>query len=80
MVESSNMATLSELRAVRMEKLEKLREFGMDAFPASIPRTHTLSEVLNSFDELSAANESISLVGRILSLRGQGAIMFVTSF
>jgi lysyl-tRNA synthetase class 2 len=74
------MATLSELRAVRMEKLEKLREFGMDAFPASIPRTHALSEVLNSFDDLSATNESISVVGRILSLRGQGAIMFVTLF
>ena len=80
MVESSNMATLSELRAVRMEKLEKLREFGMDAFPASIPRTHALSEVLNSFDDLSVTNESISVVGRILSLRGQGAIMFVTLF
>ncbi len=74
------MATLSELRAVRLEKLEKLREFGMDGFPASVPRTHSLSEVLNSFDHLSTANESISLVGRILSLRGQGAIMFATLF
>ena len=74
------MATLSELRAVRMEKLEKLSDFGMDAFPVAVPRTHTLSEVLKSFNDLSANNEPISIVGRILSLRGQGAIMFVTLF
>lgn len=74
------MATLSELRAVRMEKLEKLREFGMDAFPAAVPRTHTLSEVLHSFEDLSATNESVSVVGRVMSIRGQGAIMFVTLF
>lgn len=74
------MATLSELRAVRMEKLQKLQNAGMNPYPASVERTHSLAEVRNEFDALVASAETVSVVGRILSLRGQGAIMFATLF
>lgn len=74
------MATLSELRAVRMEKLQKLEDAGMVAFPAHVPKTHSLKQVVDSFSDIENAGEVISIVGRILSLRGQGAILFVTLF
>ncbi|MEI8223695.1 MAG: lysine--tRNA ligase [bacterium] len=74
------MATLSELREVRIEKLNKLRMFGMDAYPAEVPKTHTLKELMGSFPQLESDQTIISVVGRITSLRGQGAIMFVTLF
>lgn len=74
------MATLSELRLVRLEKMNKLREAGMDPYPISVERTHSLFEIKNSFAELSENGKTVSVVGRILSLRGQGAIMFATLF
>mgnify|MGYP000656241274 FL=1 len=74
------MASLEELRSVRAEKLNILKDFGMDAFPASVPRTHNLADVAGNFSDLESSQESISVVGRILSLRGQGAIMFATLF
>ncbi|MDB4983847.1 MAG: lysyl-tRNA synthetase, class [Patescibacteria group bacterium] len=75
-----SMASLNELRDVRIEKMNKLREAGMEAFPASVPRTHSLKEVVGNFEELEKSGEIISVAGRITSLRGQGAIMFATLF
>ncbi len=74
------MATLSELREVRMEKLKKLQQVGMEAFSVEIPRTHTLKEITGLFSELESSGETVSIVGRITSLRGQGAIIFATLF
>ena len=74
------MASLEELRSVRTEKLSLLRDFGMDPFPASIPRTNTISEAIDSFETYEQSGQSMALVGRVMSLRGQGAIMFATLF
>ncbi|MBP9821495.1 MAG: lysine--tRNA ligase [Candidatus Pacebacteria bacterium] len=74
------MADLSELRSVRLEKIEKLRAFGMDPYPASVPRDYTLALVRSQFAGLEKVGEAISIVGRVMSLRGQGAILFATIF
>lgn len=74
------MATLAELKAVRLEKKAQLEAFGMEAYPTQVPKTHSLKEVLGQFESLAASGETISAAGRILSLRGQGAIMFATLF
>jgi lysyl-tRNA synthetase class II len=60
------MASLDELRDVRVQKLSLLAEFGMDAFPASVVRTHTLSDVVSNFNSLEQSQELVSIVGRIL--------------
>ncbi len=70
------MASLEELRNVRLEKLKLLQEAGMEAYAAPSSRTHTAQEASESFDTLSAEGAQVSLVGRVLSLRGQGAILF----
>jgi lysyl-tRNA synthetase, class II len=74
------MASLEALRAVRLEKLKKIEAYGMDPFPVSVPRTHTLQELLEHFETFESAQHIISVTGRILSLRGQGAILFITLF
>ncbi len=74
------MASLSELRDVRLEKLEKLQTAGMNPFPAGVPRDMTLAELKNDFEKLETSGTSLSVTGRIMSLRGQGAIMFATLF
>jgi lysyl-tRNA synthetase class 2 len=74
------MASIEELRSVRMEKLQKLQTAGMNPFPASVPRDMTLAELKKDFEKLEASGAPISVVGRIMSIRGQGSIMFATLF
>lgn len=69
------MASLEEIRDERLKKLAILKEKGIDPYPAISKKDHDLSEVVENFDDLSK-KESVTLVGRIMSLRGQGAIIF----
>jgi len=71
------MASLEELRKVREEKLQKLIAAGMDPYPASVPRDYSLQELRERFKEKEAAKETLSIAGRIIAIRGQGAILFV---
>lgn len=71
------MSTLEEIKAIRLEKLEKLKAAGMDPYPSRVSRDYSLSEVKEKF---SSIKDPISLVGRIMALRGQGAILFVVLF
>ena len=73
------MASIEELRSVRLEKISLLRNAGMDPYPSSVPRTHTILGVKNSFASLTIESESknISIAGRVIVIRGQGSILFV---
>lgn len=71
------MASLDEIRQARLAKLDILKKAGMEAYPAKVPRDMCLLDGKAKFDEYSAANRSISLAGRIMAIRGQGAILFV---
>ncbi len=72
------MAGIDELKNVRLAKKKILEENGISAYPASVPRTHSISGIKNDFNELVNLNQSVSIAGRILAIRGQGAIMFAT--
>jgi lysyl-tRNA synthetase, class II len=71
------MASIDEIRKVKLEKLELLRASGMEPFASEISRDMTLAEVEESFADLERSGEKKTLVGRVMALRGQGAIMFV---
>ncbi len=60
---------LHDLQAQRLTKLERLREAGIDPFPARSTRTHTIAAALNAFDALSEAETVITLAGRIVGAR-----------
>lgn len=72
------MASTEELRAIRLEKRKKLEESGINPYPSKSFRTHSLKEVVDYFDKLDS--EEIVISGRVLSQRGQGAILFVDLF
>lgn len=74
------MATLEELKAVRTQKLEKLKAKGINPFPARVPRTHSLKDVKADFAALESAKKEISVTGRIMAIRGQGAILFTVLY
>ncbi len=72
------MAGIDELRQARLNKKALLEEQGFLAYPAQVPRTHSILTIKNEFDNLVNSNDTVSIVGRIISIRGQGAILFVT--
>lgn len=69
------MASLEEIRDERLKKIAILKEGGILPYPATSKKDHNLIDVAENFDELSK-KESVFLAGRIMSLRGQGAIVF----
>lgn len=71
------MASIEELRNTRIEKLEILKKAGMDPYPAKVPRTFCLFDARESFEQYKKENKTVSLVGRIMAIRGQGAILFI---
>lgn len=73
------MASIEELRDARIKKIELLKEAGMNPYPPSVLRDYTIPEIKNKFDELIKDSEKsyISTVGRVMIVRGQGAILFV---
>ena len=66
------MSSIEEIRKVRLEKLEALRKNGIDPYPIDSNQEFTLEEVFNNFSKLSKRKKSISVVGRVMSLRPQG--------
>ncbi|MCI5050968.1 MAG: lysine--tRNA ligase [Candidatus Pacebacteria bacterium] len=67
------MASLDELRSVRLEKIEKLEAAGMKAFPEDIVQEINLKTITDSFEE----GKEVTATGRVMAIRGAGAIMFV---
>ena len=67
---------LDEIRQTKIEKVKKLREAGINPYPASSSRTHSVARALDKFDEFSASKEQIVLTGRVMAKRGHGGAMF----
>lgn len=60
----------------RLRRLEEIKNRGIDPFPASSGRTHTIKSVINSFDDLQATEEEITICGRLRSFRAHGNLCF----
>jgi len=74
------MATINDLREERLNKLNKLRSFSVDPFPAKVERDHTILEAISNFEELQSAAVSIAIAGRLLAIRGHGGAQFLDLF
>lgn len=74
------MALLDTVRAERLAKIERLKEAGMDPYPARTGRTHPVQEFLAHHEYLAAHDEQVALAGRVLSLREHGGSLFVDIF
>ena len=61
-----------QLAAERRKKAEAIRASGLDPYPARVTRTHTAAEFA------LLAEGGAALAGRVTSLRGQGALSFMT--
>ncbi|HBH46492.1 MAG: lysine--tRNA ligase [Candidatus Jacksonbacteria bacterium RIFOXYC2_FULL_44_29] len=66
---------ISESKA-RLERLKKIKEQGINPYPASTCRTHQIAEAVASFEHLLAAGNELVLAGRLLALRDHGGSTF----
>src|SRR3989344_5523840 len=67
---------LDEIRKTKIEKVKELRKMGIDPYPASSARTHSISEALLDFDNLENSGNKIVLAGRIMAKREMGGAVF----
>lgn len=67
---------MTEERDVRVQRLQTLRERGVNPYPNRVARTHTIAEVLHHFDEWQGAEHTQTLVGRIRLMRDMGKAAF----
>ncbi len=70
----------SSLEKVRLEKLESLRQRGIEPYPTRAERTHTSREALQAFEAVEEqggeAEVRVTLAGRLRAVRPMGKITF----
>ncbi len=74
---SYSMTKWNDLERVRLEKLERLRQAGVEPYPNRVERTHTTADAIRAF-EAADEDESVeaTLVGRLRSIRAMGKSTF----
>lgn len=65
---------INELKKVRLEKLQELRDAGIDPFGSRFDRNASAQQIIDSFDTMEG--QSVRLAGRIMSKRRHGKAGF----
>ncbi len=74
------MALLDTVRAERLAKIARMKEEGMEAYPARTGRTHSVKEFLENHETLEKNSEEVALAGRVMSIREHGGSLFLDLF
>ncbi len=64
------MATIDDLRKMRLTKLAKLKKLGADPYPGTITRKQTIAKAR------SLQGRDVAVAGRVMGMRGHGKIGF----
>ncbi len=73
---------LPEQMQVRHEKRQRLIDSGVEPYPVSVPRTHTIKEIVAKYDAEAMGpdvqtGEIVAITGRVIFLRNTGKLCFV---
>ena len=60
---------------IKLEKMKKLKEMGINPYPYSYDQTHHAEEIIESFSKLEG--KSVSVAGRIVGMREMGKLYFL---
>ena len=74
------MASIEEIKKARLNMLELLKSEGIDPYPGKVPRDIDLFNLKQNFDHFERENKTLSIAGRVMIIRGQGAILFAILF
>jgi len=70
-------STLSEQEIIRRESLEKLRELGIDPYPAALyPVSHLATDIKSQYKDGAEGFEEVCLAGRLMMRRIMGKASF----
>lgn len=70
-----------EQMRVRRQKLDRLRAEGVDVYPVSVARTHSLREIRAGYSDLepnSQTGNTVGITGRVIFARNTGKLCFAT--
>lgn len=74
MTVDTDLQDLNELMRVRREKLQELRDKGVEPFGGRFERTHFSEEIIDNFETLE--NQEVVIAGRLMAKRGHGKAAF----
>lgn len=74
MKEDKETSDLIGQRKIRLNKVQKLRDMGIDPYPAKSNRTHKAADIKENYDNLE--NETVVVAGRLVSMRSHGPLVF----
>jgi lysyl-tRNA synthetase class 2 len=72
---------IPEQMRVRQDKRARLLDEGREPYPVGVPRTHSLTEVRESYGHLETGQETqdqVGVVGRVVFIRNTGKLAFAT--
>ncbi|MEK7088925.1 MAG: lysine--tRNA ligase, partial [Patescibacteria group bacterium] len=72
------MSSIDEIKDARIKKLKLLKKKGVNPYPAESKKELSIQETIDSFAKLEKSGEMKWISGRVMSIRGQGAIVFIT--
>jgi lysyl-tRNA synthetase class 2 len=67
---------MADEREIRLQRLQALRDQGINPYPNAVERSHTITDILMHFDAWAGPDGSYTLVGRIRLLREMGKAAF----
>ena len=80
--ETVESIAMNDQQQARIDKMNTLREMGIDPFGQGYDQTHHASEIFEQFgdktiEDLDSANHTVSIAGRIMSKRRMGKLGFI---
>ena len=70
------MASLEEIKKIRLKKKKILKDNNLNSYPSKVVFNQNLKGIIDNFQE----GQEVNLVGRIVSLRSQGVLIFFDLF
>jgi lysyl-tRNA synthetase, class II len=75
-MEDKKVLNPSDEHEIRIGRLNKIKELGIDPYPAKAKRDFEISSVLSDFEKLEKSNKKFFIVGRLRSIRSHGNLTF----
>ena len=81
MTDEPAASDLPEQMQVRREKRQRLLDEGVQPYPVTVPRTHTIAEIREKYDDAALEPDThtgltVSITGRVIFLRNTGKLCF----
>ena len=71
------MTSIEDIRLERVQKVREITDQGIEAFPVASTITHTNLSFIESFETFLQETTSLTIGGRVLSIRKQGKAGFI---